>query len=218
MQNNCNSLIPWKTFFDEKNLTVLSPKQEKLGFGHARGWRGSARLEPEWLLGILDSGHLSSSSSTFRRRRRQKREKEGKLRWGRRVCRVFTVRINFVRIRAVPARLQRRDATESPAHPLTPSSHVPARSSIAHASPLPRLTSCQFPVGMWVPALRRSKAPEKSKCYKRCKNPFQRAPPMVPLTYCVWYHSSVWLQRVRCGLWGARGPSAPEICRNAPFV
>lgn len=79
--------------------------------------------------------------------------------------------------------------------------HVPARSSIAHASPLPRLTSCQFPVGMWVSALRRNKAPEKSKCYKRCKNPFQRASPMVPLKYCMWYHSFVWLKCVKCGLW-----------------
>lgn len=65
---NADSL---ENIFDEKNLTVLSPKQEKPGFGRARGWRGSARLVPEWLLGILDSGHLSSSSSsTFTRRQR----------------------------------------------------------------------------------------------------------------------------------------------------
>lgn len=67
------TVIHWfigKHFWWE-NLTVSSPKHEKTGFGRARGWRGSARLVPEWLLGILDSGHLSSSSSsTFTRRQR----------------------------------------------------------------------------------------------------------------------------------------------------
>lgn len=37
MQSNCNPLIPWITFFDEKNLMVFSPRQEKPGFGRAKG-------------------------------------------------------------------------------------------------------------------------------------------------------------------------------------
>lgn len=50
MQSNYNPLIPWITFFfffDEKNLTVFSPRQEKPGFGRAKGCRGSARRAPE---------------------------------------------------------------------------------------------------------------------------------------------------------------------------
>lgn len=64
MQSNYNPLIPWITFFfDEKNLTVFSPRQEKPGFGRAKGCCGSARLAPEWLLGILDSGTSAASAA-----------------------------------------------------------------------------------------------------------------------------------------------------------
>lgn len=54
---------------------------------------------------------------------------------------------------------------------------------------------------------------------ERCKTPLQRASPVVPLKYCMWYHSFVWLKVCQMrSLKGTWGPPAPEICRNAPFV
>lgn len=80
---------------------------------------------------------------------------------------------------------------------------------------------CHFPVGMWVPASSRNKAPEKSKCYKKMQNLIWKSLSHCSMTiqYCMWYHSSVctevcWMQALK----GTQGPSAPGICRNAPFV
>lgn len=66
MQSNYNPLIPWITFFFfflmRKIWRFSAPGKRNQGLVLPRTERGSARLVPEWLLGILDSGHLSSSS------------------------------------------------------------------------------------------------------------------------------------------------------------
>lgn len=64
MQSNYNPLIPWITFFFlmRKIWRFSAPGKRNQGLVVPRAEHGSARLVPEWLLGILDSGHLSSSS------------------------------------------------------------------------------------------------------------------------------------------------------------
>lgn len=55
--------------------------------------------------------------------------------------------------------------------------------------------------------------------WKKAKTPPQRASCLVPSEYCVWYHSPVDFRACQTPvLKGTRGPSAPEICRSAPFV
>lgn len=61
---------------------------------------------------------------------------------------------------------------------------------------------CPFPVGMWVPASSRNKAPEKSKCYKMMQNPVSKS-----LSHCsikilhVIPFICVYLKCVKCSLW-----------------
>lgn len=110
--------------------------------------------------------------------------------------------VSFAWVCAVPAWLRLRDASLPPPHHLTPSCRVLAPSSIAPASPLSRPTSLSFPVGMWVPALIRNKAPEKSKCYKKMQNPISQS-----LSHCSIkvLHAipviCVYLKCVECHLW-----------------
>lgn len=122
MQNNCNPLIPWKTFLMRKIWRFSAPSKRNLGLVVPGADVAVPGLRL-WFLGILDSGHLSSSSSsTFRRRQRQREGKESSEEEGW-VCGVFTGRnCYFVWICAVPAWLQLRDATSSPPHQLTPAS------------------------------------------------------------------------------------------------
>ena len=108
--------------------------------------------------------------------------------------------VNFVWICAVPAWLQLRDAMLSPPH------HHHAGCPHAGASPTHPLSRgwlpCQFPVGMWVPALIRNKAPEKSKCYKKMQNPISKS-----LSHCsikvlhVIPFIRVYLKCAECCLW-----------------
>lgn len=52
---------------------------------------------------------------------------------------------------------------------------APACSSITHSPHSRGWLLCQFPVGMWVPASSRNKAPEKSKCHKKMQNPISKS-------------------------------------------
>lgn len=151
MQNNCNPLIPWKTFLMRKIWRFSAPGKRNLGLVVPGADVAVPGLCLRWSLGILDSGHLSSSSSssTIRRRRRQKRTKDGKLRWGRVSLgcvyrsEVWTL-YGFVQFLL-------GFSEEMPPNPFLTNwlqpPHVPARSSIAHACPLLRLTSVSFPCG-----------------------------------------------------------------------
>lgn len=122
MQNNCNSLIPWKTFLMRKIWRFSAPSKRNLGLvvpGADVAVPGLSLSDywAFWTLGTLAAAAAPLGEGGDRRGgRKESSDEEG---W---VCGVFTVRINFVRICAVPAWLQLRDPFESPARPLTPAS------------------------------------------------------------------------------------------------
>lgn len=111
--------------------------------------------------------------------------------------------------------------SEMPSSPLPTNRHQPPHALHAPASPRrPRSRGWllgQLPVGMWVPASSRNKAPEKSKCYKKMQNPVSKS-----LSHCSIkiLHVIPFVCKV-ChmqSLKGTGGPSAPEIFRDAPSV
>lgn len=145
MQNNCNSLIPWKTLLMREIWQFSAPSKRNLGLvmpGTDVAVPGLS-LSDYWAFWTL--GTLAATAAPFggggdrRGRRKESSDEEG---W---VCGMFTVRINLVRVCAVPAWLQLRDAIESPAHPLTPAS--PGACTFKHRPciPTPKADFLSFP-------------------------------------------------------------------------
>lgn len=160
---------------------------------------------PEWLLGILDSGTLAAAAAAplgeggdRRGRRKESSDEEG---W---VCGAFTgwncqLCMDLCSSCLAPAKGCHLISSPPTDTNLPVCPHV-------QASPMRPLSRgwlpCQFPVGMWVPALIRNKAPEKSKCYKKMQNPISKS-----LSHCsikvlhVIPVICVYLMRVKCRLW-----------------
>lgn len=147
MQNNCNSLIPWKTFLMRKIWQFSAPSKRNLclvvpGADVAVPGLSLSDYWAFWTLGTLAAAAAPLGEGRDRRGgRKESSDEEG---W---VCGVFTVRINFVRICAVPAWLQLRDPIESPAHPLTPAS--PCAHTFKHhpCVPTPKADFLSVPCG-----------------------------------------------------------------------
>lgn len=129
MQNNCNSLIPWKTFLMRKIWQFSAPSKRNLGLvmpGADVAVPGLSLSDywAFWTLGTLAAAAAPLGEGGDRRgRRKESSDEEG---W---VCWMFTARINFVRICAVPAWLQLR----TPWSPLPTNWHQP-----------PRVPTCTF--------------------------------------------------------------------------
>lgn len=151
MQNNCNSLIPWKTFLMRKIWRFSAPSKRNLGLvvpGADVAVSGLSLSDywAFWTLGTLAAAAAPLGEGGDRRGgRKESSDEEG---W---VCGVFTARINFVRICAVPAWLQLRDPIESPARPPTDTSlpmcpHVQASPMRPHSQgwlPVSSLWVCE---------------------------------------------------------------------------
>lgn len=172
-----------------------------------------------WTPGTLAAAAAAPLGEGGERRRRRKEGRKAQMReneFG--VCLQVGI-VNFVWICTAPAWLQLRDAIYSPPHQLTPTSPRPRM--LKHHPSIPTakadfrvislgVRECQHQVGI--------RHQRNQNVTKRCKIPFQRASSIAPLKYCMWYHSFVCKVCRMQSLKGTRGPSAPEICRNAPFV
>lgn len=224
MQNNCNPLIPWKTFLMRKIWQFSAPSKSNW-VAQARDWCGSARLKPEWLLGILDSGHLSSSSSsTFMWRQREQEEDRRKVEMRKvefMVCwQVGIVKLHMNMCSSCLALSKRWHLVPSPQTDTTfPMFALPLH-TLKHCLcfPLSRLTSfsvacgfeCQHGVGI--------RHQRNKNTTKRCKTLCHKTSPIFPLKIL---HAIPFICVESCQIQSLKktgGLAAPGIFRNAPFV
>ena len=147
MQNSCNPLIPWKTLLMRKIWRFSAPSKRNLGLvvpGADVAVPGS-RLSDYWV--FWTPGTLAAAAAAplgeggdRRGRRKESSDEEG---W---VCGAFTgwncqLRMDLCSSCLAPAK--GRHVVSSPPPPC----RMPARWSIAHASPLPRMTSLSVSCG-----------------------------------------------------------------------
>lgn len=194
MQNNCNPLIPWKTFLMRKIWRFSAPSKRNLGLvvpGADVAVPGLCLSDhwAFWTPGTLAAAAAAPLGEGGDRRgwRMESSDEEGWV-WG-----VFTGQkcelctdlcssclASVKRCHLIPS------SPTDPNLPMCP--HAQASPMRAHSwGWLP----CHFPVGMWVPASSRNKAPEKSKCYKKMQNLIWKSLSHCSMTiqYCMWYHS-----------------------------
>lgn len=158
MQNNCDLLIPWKTFLMRKIWRFSAPSKRNLGLivpGADVAVPGLC-LSDYWAFWTPGTFSSTAAAAPWREggdkrgRRKESSDEEG---W---VCGVSAGRncslcMGLCSSRSAPAKrchLVSSPPTDTnlPMLPPTPSP-APARSSIARASPLPRLTSVSVPCG-----------------------------------------------------------------------
>lgn len=205
MQNNCNPLIPWKTFLMRKIWQFSAPGKRNLGLvmpGADVAVPGLCLSDywAFWTPGTLAAAAAAAPLWEGGDRKGRRKESSGGEEW---ICCVFSYQDRSLCVGFVQSLLgfQRCHLVSSP--PTDTNPLWPLRAQASPRRPHSRgWLLCQVPVGMWVPALSRNKAPEKSKWYKKMQNPISKSRfhCSIELLHVIPF-ICVYLQCVKCSLW-----------------
>lgn len=196
MQNNCNPLIPWKTFLMRKIWQFSAPSKRNLGLvtlGADVAVPGLCLSDywAFWTPGTLAAAAAAAPLWEGRDRKGRRKESSDEGEWIWCVC-VHIRIVNFVMDVRSPCLASAKSCHLVPSPPTDTNLPVAPHARVSPICPhswdwLLRqflwVCECQHLVGI--------RHQRNQNVTKRCETPLQRACPAAPLKYCMWYHSFV---------------------------